>query len=99
MQVRLIILLLAAVASVAGDIVTLKNGKTVEGTFLGGNARQVRLLTAGDKVETFDIIEIASIHFGAAPVAAVPRPATPVQAVSVAASPVAAVAVPATAVP
>jgi hypothetical protein len=64
-----------------GDTIALKSGRKVEGTYLGGDARQVRVAVA-DKVESFPIADIASIHFGsAAPAASVassaPAPVTP----------------------
>ncbi len=45
------------------DTITLKNGRTIEGTYLGGDARRVRM-TVGDSVQTFDTIDIITIRFG-----------------------------------
>jgi len=62
-----------AVATVGfGDTITLKNGQVVNGTYLGGTARQVRI-DLGDQVQTFDVGEIARIEFGGPPQEA-PRP-------------------------
>jgi hypothetical protein len=54
-----ILLALAAQA----DIVTLKNGRVVNGTYLGGTPRQVKV-EVGDEIETLDITDIARIEFG-----------------------------------
>ena len=64
------------------DVVHLKGGKRVEGTFLGGDTRQVRLLASDGTTQTFDIGDIDSIRFSStstssaapAPAAAESRP-------------------------
>jgi hypothetical protein len=45
------------------DTVTLKDGKTVHGTYLGGDARQIRI-AIGERVQTFDIGDVSGIQFG-----------------------------------
>ena len=45
------------------DTLTLKDGRTVNGTYLGGNSRQVRR-EVGDSIQTFDIGRVAGIQFG-----------------------------------
>ena len=45
------------------DTVTLKNGRVIEGTYLGGSARQVRV-EVGDQIRTLDVGEIDRIEFG-----------------------------------
>lgn len=67
------------------DTLTLRSGRTVEGTFLGGDSRQVRL-AVGDKIESFDIRDISGIQFGA-PQAA-PAPAAAPAAATVSPEPV-----------
>src|ERR1035438_8611326 len=64
---RLLRIAIALVLATAwfGDTITLKNGQVVNGTFLGGTARQVRV-DLGDQVQTFDVAEIARIEFGGA---------------------------------
>ena len=47
------------------DTLTLKNGRTINGTYLGGNARQIRM-EVEDSIQTFEIDRIASIQFGSA---------------------------------
>lgn len=62
------------------DTVTLRDGRTVDGTYVGGDARSVRILVA-DKVQTFSLQDVSNIQFGpaaAAPVAvAEPAPVAP----------------------
>jgi hypothetical protein len=45
------------------DTVTLKNGSVINGTYLGGTARQVRI-DDGSNVQTLDVSEIRKIEFG-----------------------------------
>jgi hypothetical protein len=54
--------LLLATAGYA-DIVTLKSGRVINGTYLGGSAREVRV-EVGDQIETFDTSQVAKIEFG-----------------------------------
>lgn len=58
------------------DTLTLKDGRTVNGTYLGGNSRQVRM-EVGDSIQTFEIGRIAGIQFGSDTAAPVARPADP----------------------
>src|SRR5206468_991654 len=48
------------------DTVRLKNGRVIEGTYLGGSARQVRV-EVGDQIRTLDVGEIDRIEFGGQP--------------------------------
>lgn len=45
------------------DAVTLKGGRIITGTYLGGSAGEVRIESA-DKIETLNVADIDSIHFG-----------------------------------
>lgn len=47
----------------SADTLTLKDGSTVSGTFLGGNARQIRM-EVGENIQTFDIVRVSNIQFG-----------------------------------
>ncbi|MFB3827109.1 MAG: hypothetical protein ACE15B_10085 [Bryobacteraceae bacterium] len=58
--------------SAMADTLKLRSGRVVAGTYLGGTARQVRM-EVGDRIETFDIGDVASIEFGAP--ASAPAPA------------------------
>ncbi len=67
-------LAIAVVTAAFGDTITLKNGQVVNGTFLGGSARQVRV-DLGDQVQTFEVSDILRIEFGGPP----PQPPPPPQ--------------------
>ena len=45
------------------DTLTLKDGRTINGTYLGGTSRQVRM-EVGDGIQTFEIHRISGIQFG-----------------------------------
>jgi hypothetical protein len=63
---------LAVATACFADTVTLKNGRSVHGTYLGGNARQVRV-EVGDSIQTLNVSDISRIDFGGgAPVSANP---------------------------
>ena len=66
----------ALLASFAlADTLTLRDGRTIQGTFLDGTSRQIRM-AVDDKVESFDINEVAGLKFGSArsiPLAARPE--------------------------
>ena len=77
-----VVVTLWLIAGVAGaDALTLRDGRVVQGTYLGGDARQVRM-TVGQKVETFDLSAVVKIEF-VAPLTgtADPAPASPAAAV------------------
>lgn len=44
------------------DTLTLRNGKVVQGTYLGGTARQIRM-AVGDRIETYDVSEVVRLEF------------------------------------
>lgn len=60
---QLAIGLAIAVAAMAADTVTLKDGHVVSGTYLGGSAREVRIDTS-DSVRNLNVADVDSIHFG-----------------------------------
>ncbi len=66
MLVRAMWALLAIGGLAAADTLTLRNGKTVQGTYLGGTARQIRM-AVGDRVETYDVSEVAGLQFEVPP--------------------------------
>jgi hypothetical protein len=45
------------------DTLTLKDGRVLNGTYLGGSARQIRM-EVGDNIQTFEIDRVSSIQFG-----------------------------------
>jgi hypothetical protein len=71
------IAVIAALATAAyADTITLKSGRVINGTYLGGSPRQVRV-EVGDQIQTLDISDISRIEFGSvAPASsAMPAPA------------------------
>ena len=70
-------LLCAAAMLVNADTLTLRNGATVQGTYVGGTARQVRMDQNGD-IRTYDLSQVQSLIFSdAEPQAAAPPPPPP----------------------
>jgi len=53
-------------AAMAADTVTLKDGRVLTGTYLGGSPREVRI-EAADQIHRLDVGEIVRIEFGAVP--------------------------------
>lgn len=45
------------------DTITLKNGGVIQGTYLGGDARHIKI-AVGDRIDTYSVDELANIHFG-----------------------------------
>ena len=76
-------MLLAAVAtaSLDADRIRLRSGKVVEGTFIGGDSRSVRILLDNGSVSEVPLTEAVAVEFSPrkpvppAPTAAAPRPA------------------------
>ncbi|HKA00816.1 MAG TPA: hypothetical protein VKE70_30095 [Candidatus Solibacter sp.] len=58
------------------DTLTLKDGRTINGNYLGGTSRQVRM-EVGDSIQTFEIDRISGIQFGSAAAAPAVHPADP----------------------
>jgi hypothetical protein len=76
---RLLICLVAVLCVASADTLMLKDGKSVQGTYLGGDSRQIRM-AVGDRVQTFDVATVAEIQFGTAAAASVPAPPARAQA-------------------
>src|SRR5579875_3367458 len=49
-------------AAAMADVLTLRNGQTVHGTYIGGTARQIQM-EIGGQIQTFDISQIQSVSF------------------------------------
>jgi len=64
MAVRNLWVLLLGFCWLSGDTLTLRNGKVIQGTYMGGTARQVRM-AVGDRIETYEVSEVASLQFEA----------------------------------
>jgi hypothetical protein len=71
---RIVVLALVVGTSWLGaDTVQLRGGRTVDGTFMGGDTRQVRIMTSDGNMQSFDIRDVELIQFQA-PVATAPPP-------------------------
>ena len=62
MRWRWILVALATISLAGADTLRLRGGKIVQGSYLGGSARQIRM-AVGDTVQTFDVSDVASIRF------------------------------------
>jgi hypothetical protein len=62
---RLIYVGIALALATAGfaDTITLKNGRVINGTYLGGSPREIRV-DMGDRIDTLDVSTVARIEFG-----------------------------------
>src|SRR5262249_55423965 len=67
--------LVVATATLSADKVRLRNGQSVTGSFLSGDAKVVRLLLANGQVAQFPIDDVAGLGFTPKPPAAPPPPA------------------------
>jgi hypothetical protein len=92
---RLFGALLLLCAACTADTVTLRSGQVIQGSYLGGDARNVRF-AVGNQVETYRVDDISSISFGDSGAAASqpqaeppapPPPPPPAQAVAAPAPP------------
>jgi hypothetical protein len=61
-SLRVVSLLCGVAAFLSADTLTLRDGETIQGTFLGGTARQVRMDLNGD-IRTYDVAQVESIRF------------------------------------
>jgi hypothetical protein len=68
--------LLLSATVLPADQVVLRNGQTLQGTFMGGSARQVSLLAPNGQMLNFPVGSVAAISFSA-PVAPPPPPPPP----------------------
>jgi hypothetical protein len=62
MILRSAILALACVAACQADTLMLRNGQVVQGTYMGGTARTVKM-QVDDTVKTYDVTDIATLQF------------------------------------
>jgi hypothetical protein len=76
MRILQIAAAIATLGLACADTVVLKDGRVINGNYLGGTPRQVRIDT-GDRVETLDVGKVARIEFGSPEVAAAPAPPPP----------------------
>ena len=83
----LLLLVLGAGVSLSADKVRLKSGKVIEGVYMGGDSKAVRVLLASGQVSEIPLTEAVGVEFSprkpapapapAAAPAAAPKPAAP----------------------
>jgi hypothetical protein len=56
--------ILALAGFLGADTLTLRTGRQIQGTYLGGSAREVKI-DVGDRVQTLNVDEVERIEFGA----------------------------------
>lgn len=59
---RLLAAALTLALAAQADIITLKNGRIVNGTYLGGTPRQIKV-EVGDEIETYEVSDVSRIEF------------------------------------
>jgi hypothetical protein len=59
--------LLLSALPLQADVIKLKDGRTIQGIFLGGNSRQIDVLDPGGRTLSFPITSLASVVFMALP--------------------------------
>ena len=64
---------LACASLVFADTVTLKSGRVIQGTYLGGTARQIRV-DLGDQIQNLDVSDVSCIEFSGSAPASQPAP-------------------------
>lgn len=73
-MLRLTTLVAVFVGLCSADTLTLRSGRVVNGQYLGGDARHIRM-AIGDHVDTFNVEDVGDIEFGGGPSSAAPPPA------------------------
>ena len=71
------VLVLAAVVSLSGDAIRLRSGKTVKGTFIGGDSKAVRVLLDNGQVTEVALGEAIAVEFTPRKPAPPPSPPNP----------------------
>ena len=59
--------LLFCTFTLQADIVKLKDGRAIQGIFLGGNSRQIDFLSPGGQTLNFPLTSVGSVTFSALP--------------------------------
>lgn len=72
-SVHLAPVFLAVVGLCSADTLTLRDGRVINGEYIGGDARHIRM-AIGDHVDTFDVDKVVNLQFGRDPNAAPPPP-------------------------
>jgi hypothetical protein len=84
-----VLLVLVAGASLSADRVRLRSGKAVEGIFIGGDSKSVRILLDDGRVSEISLEEAVAVEFSARKPKPAPAPPPPVPAPAAAAAPAA----------
>jgi hypothetical protein len=63
MLLRVTAVLLTLAGLGAADSLTLRGGRVIDGQYLGGDARQIKM-AVGDRMETYQIEDVTSLQFG-----------------------------------
>src|ERR1700693_1098431 len=74
---------LAPVAVARADDWHMRSGQTVEGTFLGADARQIKFLGPDGQPKTYGLADVEGVSFAAERPAPAPKPAPPPKPTSV----------------
>jgi hypothetical protein len=82
-----VLILATAGVSLSADRVRLRSGKTVEGIFMGGDSKSVRVLLDDGKVSEVPLEEAAAVEFSARKPAPPPPPPAPKPAAAPSAAP------------
>jgi hypothetical protein len=81
------LLVLVAGASLSADRVRLRSGKAVEGIFIGGDSKSVRILLDDGRVSEISLEEAVAVEFSARKPKPAPAPPPPAPAPAAAAAP------------
>src|SRR5439155_2055929 len=73
-QAGVLAILMTVAAPACADVVELKDGRRLEGTFKGASPAVVAI-DVGGRTVVIDAQEVRGLYFGAAPPAPAPRPA------------------------
>jgi hypothetical protein len=65
MRLLYLVMGLALATTAFADVITLKNGRVINGTYLGGSPRQVKVEVA-DQIMTLEVSDVARIEFSGA---------------------------------
>lgn len=79
MLLRLTILAAVLVGLCSADTLTLRSGRVINGQYLGGDARHIRM-AVGDHVDTFNVEEVGDIEFSGDARSSAPPPPPPASA-------------------
>ncbi len=82
MYLRIIVCAAVISCAASADTLVLKNGNRITGTYLGGDARTIRM-TVGDRVQSYSVSDVDNLTFGSDTQAAAqpaPSPAQPAPA-------------------